>query len=96
MIQKNKVPAEIMKMLESAPEFTHKEMGLKPGPVVARGFAAHRELINRAGRPKSADPRVSVSVRLPQSYVEKMRQTGPGWQTRLGNYIVKNITAGLL
>ena len=96
MIPKNKVPADIQKMLNSAPEFSASDAGVKPGRVVARGFAAHREFINRAGRPKVADPRVTVSVRLPRSYVEKMRNTGRGWQTRLGNYIVKNINAGAL
>jgi len=96
MIPKNKVPADIQKMLNDAPEFSPEQVGVKPGRVVARGFAAHREFINRAGRPKASDPRITVSVRLPQSYVEKMRHTGRGWQTRLSDYIVKNVSASAL
>lgn len=96
MTPKNKIPAEIQKMLDAAPEFTTDEVGVRPGQVVGRGFAAHRDLINRAGRPKSADPRVSVSIRLPKSYVEKIRSTGRGWQTRLGAYISNGIKAGVL
>ena len=96
MIPRNKVPANIQKMLDAAPTFTEEEVGVKPGRVVARGFAAHMEHINRTGRPKVDDPRIVVSLRLPESYVKKMRDTGRGWQTRLGDYIVKHITAGVL
>lgn len=96
---KNKAPKltpELEKILAAAPEFTPEELGFVPGRVVGRGFAVHRELINRAGRPKVDDPRVSVSIRLPKSYADKIRSTGRGWQTRLGAYITDGINAGAL
>lgn len=93
MIPKNKVPADIQKMLKTAPVFTEDDVGVKPVGTGVRGFAAHMEHINRNGRPRVADPRISVSVRLPKSYVEKMRGTGRGWQTRLSESILKNIPA---
>ncbi len=96
MTVKNKIPADVQKMLDVAPEFTTEEIGVQPGRVVGRGFAVHRELINRTGRPKAADPRVVVSIRLPKSYVEKIRHTGRGWQSRLGAYISDGIKAGAL
>ena len=35
------------------------------------------------GRPRSADPKVPVSIRLDREVVEKFRATGPGWQSRI-------------
>ena len=42
-----------------------------------------RAVIRKAGRPRSANPRVLISLRLPADLVEKWRATGPGWQTRM-------------
>ncbi|MDR2268816.1 MAG: BrnA antitoxin family protein [Rickettsiales bacterium] len=63
---------------------------------VARGFAAFKEYINRNGRPKLEDPKVSISIRIPLSYAASMRATGPGWQTRMSEYIVRGIKRGEL
>ena len=35
------------------------------------------------GRPKSADPKQQVTVRLDSVVLEKFRATGPGWQSRI-------------
>lgn len=37
----------------------------------------------RRGRPKSAAPSVSVSLRIPPDVLERWKSTGPGWQTRM-------------
>lgn len=37
----------------------------------------------RRGRPKSADPKQLVSLRLDRELVERLREQGPGWQTRV-------------
>ena len=81
---------------KSAPEMSLKEIGVEQGEVVARGFAAFKEHINRNGRPKLKDPKVSVSIRLPLSAAENLRATGPGWQTRTSNYLLKGISKGEL
>ena len=88
--------AKIKTMLDAAPEFTIEEMDVKPGPVVARGFAAFKEYINRNGRPKAEDPKVSISIRIPLSKAAWLRETGPGWQTRTSDFVVDGINRGLL
>ena len=82
--------------LEAAPEFTNEEMDVEPGPVVARGFAAFRECINKNGRPKVEDPKVSISIRIPRSCATALRATGKGWQTRTSEFVVAGINAGKL
>jgi uncharacterized protein (DUF4415 family) len=43
----------------------------------------HGETLIRRGRPKAAAPKRQVTVRLDEDVLEKLRATGPGWQTRL-------------
>jgi len=40
-----------------------------------------RAVVNKGGRPKSANPRKLITLRLPADVIEKWRATGPGWQT---------------
>lgn len=44
-----------------------------------------RGKINKGGRPRSANPRKLISIRLPESVIERWRATGPGWQTRMAD-----------
>lgn len=37
----------------------------------------------QAGRPKSASPKVSTTIRLDQDVLKGFRKTGPGWQSRI-------------
>jgi uncharacterized protein (DUF4415 family) len=79
----------IIARAKAAPEF---EGDPNPGgKSVARGFAAFKEYINRKGRPKAEDPKVSISIRIPLSKAAWLRGTGPGWQTRTGNIVVEAI-----
>jgi uncharacterized protein (DUF4415 family) len=43
----------------------------------------------RRGRPKSSDPKQLVSLRLDREVVERLREQGPGWQTRVNNELRK-------
>ncbi|MFM7800654.1 MAG: BrnA antitoxin family protein [Limnohabitans sp.] len=42
-----------------------------------------RAKLKIGGRPLSASPRKSISLRLPQEVIERWRATGPGWRTRM-------------
>ena len=42
-----------------------------------------RGTVNKGGRPRSANPRKLISIRLPEDVILKWRATGPGWQTRM-------------
>jgi len=37
----------------------------------------------RSGRPKSAQTKVSTTIRLDQEVIEAFRSDGPGWQSRI-------------
>ena len=88
---------DLAKRLKDAPAFDLKDIpelkDFKPGKPVARGFAQFKEYINRNGRPKSEDPRVNVSIRIPLSYANRLRSTGPGWQTRMGEYVINGVNS---
>jgi len=45
---------------------------------------------SKRGRPKSDAPKVAVKIRLDAWAVERLRESGPGWQTRV------NAALGLL
>ena len=42
-----------------------------------------RAVVNKGGRPVSANPRKLISLRLPADVIERWKATGPGWQTRI-------------
>ena len=42
-----------------------------------------------AGRPKSANPKEAVNLRLDGDLVAHFRATGPGWQTRINEALRK-------
>ena len=39
--------------------------------------------VNKGGRPRSEDPKKLISIRLPETVIQRWRATGPGWQTRM-------------
>jgi len=47
------------------------------------GKAATEEMLKPKGRPRSDNPRIAVSIRLPAETLAKWKATGPGWQTRM-------------
>lgn len=50
---------------------------------IAEADLHHGDKLIRRGRPKSAAPSVSVSLRIPPDVLERWKSTGPGWQTRM-------------
>jgi uncharacterized protein (DUF4415 family) len=48
-----------------------------------------RAVVKKGGRPRSANPRQLISIRLPVDVIERWRATGPGWQTRIAERLSK-------
>lgn len=48
-----------------------------------------RAVVKKGGRPRSANPRQLISLRLPAEVVAKWRATGPGWQTRMAERLAR-------
>ena len=51
--------------------------------------ALSRAVVNKGGRPRSANPRKLISIRLPTDVIERWKATGPGWQTRIAARLIK-------
>jgi uncharacterized protein (DUF4415 family) len=45
--------------------------------------------VKRGGRPRSANPRQLISLRLPVEVIAGWRARGPGWQTRMAERLAK-------
>jgi uncharacterized protein (DUF4415 family) len=48
-----------------------------------------RTVYRKAGRPRSANPRQLISLRLPPEVIARWKATGPGWQTRMARRLEK-------
>jgi uncharacterized protein (DUF4415 family) len=48
-----------------------------------------RAKVNKGGRPLSPNPRKLISLRLPADVIERWKDTGPGWQTRMAERLRK-------
>ena len=61
----------------------YKELPELTDDMLARGK------VNKGGRPRSANPRKLISIRLPEDVIQRWRSTGPGWQTRMADKLAK-------
>ena len=57
-------------------------------PELTEDMLAQGQL-NKGGRPRSEDPRKLISIRLPESVIERWRASGPGWQTRMAEKLTR-------
>ena len=51
--------------------------------------AMSRGVLKRAGRPVATNPRQQVTIRLPATVLERWKESGPGWQTRMAEQLAK-------
>jgi uncharacterized protein (DUF4415 family) len=45
--------------------------------------------INKGGRPRSANPKRLISLRLTEDVIQRWRATGPGWQKRMAERLAR-------
>ena len=50
----------------------------------------HGDKLVRRGRPKLANPRQLLSLRLPPQIIARWKATGPGWQTRMAEKLTRS------
>lgn len=48
-----------------------------------------RTIFKKAGRPRSANPKQMISLRLPPEVIARLKATGPGWQTRMAERLAR-------
>jgi len=49
--------------------------------------------LTRRGRPKLANPKRQVTLRLDADLIEQLRASGPGWQSRINDILRKHVKA---
>jgi uncharacterized protein (DUF4415 family) len=85
--------ARIQAMIASDPDAPEvkPEEAAKAKPFT-EAFPALAETMrkNVGGRPRSANPKVPVSIRLDQDVITKFKATGPGWQSRINEVLRKS------
>ena len=88
MTRKHLTEDQIQRRIASdpdAPEATDEQLAqAKP---FDKAFPALADAMrkNVAGRPKSENPKVAVSLRLDPEIVARFKASGPGWQTRMND-----------
>jgi len=85
--------ARIQKMIASdpdSPELTDADMASAKPFAEALPKIAETMRRNVGGRPKSANPKTPISIRLDQDVIAKFKATGPGWQSRINEVLRKS------
>jgi uncharacterized protein (DUF4415 family) len=64
-------------------------------PEITEAWIAEADLLRgekvvRRGRPRLADPKQLLSLRLPPKVIARWKATGPGWQTRMAKALEKS------
>ena len=64
-------------------------------PEITEAWIADADLYRgdkliRRGRPKLANPRQLLSLRLPAKVIARWKAAGPGWQTRMAEALEKS------
>lgn len=86
--------ARIQKMIASdpdAPEATDEQVAEARPFTEAFPALAENMRRNVGGRPRSANPKVPVSIRLDQDVLAKFKATGPGWQSRMNDVLRREV-----
>ena len=67
------------------PEWTEEDFARAQGPeaLSAAELAAFPRTRNKGGRPRLANPKQQVTLRLSQSVLNHFKATGAGWQARI-------------
>ena len=60
--------------------------------MIERGDLYHGGRLIRRGRPKSADPKQQITLRLDAAVVRWFQESGPGYQSRIGAALKSHMT----
>ena len=86
--------ARIQKLIASdpdAPEATDAQIAEAKPFAEAFPDLAKKMRKNVGGRPRSANPKVPVSIRLDQDVLAKLKASGPGWQSRVNEMLRREV-----
>ncbi|RJL09432.1 BrnA antitoxin family protein [Paracoccus siganidrum] len=92
MPRKHLTEAQIQRMIASDPdnpEWSDEELAQARPFTEAFPALAEKMRQNVGGRPRSANPKVAISLRLDPEVVARFKADGPGWQTRMNDALRK-------
>jgi uncharacterized protein (DUF4415 family) len=78
---------------DDAPEWSDEVFDraeIKDGDRLVRAATGR---LTKRGRPKLETPKKQVTLRLDQSVIDKLREGGPGWQSRINEILKKAVDA---
>ena len=81
------------------PEWTQEDFARAVGPEAlseAELAAFPNTRVNRGGRPRKANPKPAVNLRLDAEVLDHLRRSGAGWQTRVNKALAGLIKKGAL
>lgn len=78
---------------DDAPEWTAEHFDRAEFSIGDKVIRPATGTYTKAGRPKSEAPKQQVTLRLDQDVLEKLRASGPGWQTRANEILKKAVGA---
>lgn len=76
---------------DDAPELTDDffaRAALKDGDSVVRPAQG---TLTKRGRPKLENPKRQVTLRLDSDLIDRLRESGPGWQSRINEILRKAV-----
>jgi uncharacterized protein (DUF4415 family) len=78
---------------DDAPEWTEDHFERAEFSIGGKVVRPANGTYMRPGRPKSESPKKQVTLRLDQDVLEKLREGGPGWQSRANEILKKAVGA---
>jgi uncharacterized protein (DUF4415 family) len=78
---------------DDAPEWTTDHFERAEISIGGRVIRPANGTFTRPGRPKSTDPKQQVTLRLDRAVLQKLRESGPGWQSRVNEILRKAVDA---
>ncbi|MGH1556904.1 BrnA antitoxin family protein [Caulobacter segnis] len=78
---------------DDSPEWTAEHFDRAEFSIGSQVIRPATGTYTRPGRPKSNDPKQQVTLRLDRAVLEKLREGGPGWQSRINEILRKAVGA---
>ena len=76
---------------DDAPEWTDEDFAAAELRSAEQVIRPATGTLKRRGRPPSDNPKQQVTIRLDGRIVEWFKQGGPGWQSRINDYLMKAV-----
>ena len=84
----------LAKKQPGSPETTDPDDAPELTPAMldrAEVFEGDRFVRRGRGRPRSDAPKETIAIRLDQDVLERLRASGPGWQSRINQMLRRNL-----